>query len=116
MTRYKCHTCHLVLVESDLLHPVTSDGPICPVCKHDYNLRPMCKEDHIHCPHVLVAGIKYCPSCGEPVCPTCGSHDVIQLSRVTGYLQEVSGWNAGKLQELKDRTRYNPITGGPADV
>jgi len=25
---------------------------------------------------------------------------------VTGYLQEVSGWNAGKQQELKDRKRY----------
>ena len=39
-------------------------------------------------------------------CPECGSHDVVQISRVTGYLQEVSGWNAGKQQELKDRARY----------
>jgi anaerobic ribonucleoside-triphosphate reductase len=31
---------------------------------------------------------------------------VVQISRVTGYLQEVSGWNAGKQQELKDRARY----------
>ena len=36
-----------------------------------------------------------------------GSHDVVQISRVTGYLQDVSGWNAGKQQELKDRVRYS---------
>ena len=39
-------------------------------------------------------------------CPNCGSTNVEHLSRVTGYLQDVSGWNAGKQQELKDRKRY----------
>jgi len=28
---------------------------------------------------------------------------VEHLSRVTGYIQAVSGWNEGKKQELKDR-------------
>jgi anaerobic ribonucleoside-triphosphate reductase len=32
---------------------------------------------------------------------------VIQLSRVTGYIGDVKGWNAGKQQELKDRKRYD---------
>ncbi|MCK4458686.1 MAG: hypothetical protein KAU52_03060 [Methanosarcinales archaeon] len=32
--------------------------------------------------------------------------NVEQLSRVTGYLQAVSGWNAAKKQELEDRKRY----------
>jgi len=27
-------------------------------------------------------------------------------SRITGYYQNVSGWNKGKIQELKDRRRY----------
>jgi len=40
-------------------------------------------------------------------CPECGSHDVVQISRVTGYMQDVAGWNAGKQQELKDRTHYS---------
>ncbi len=31
-------------------------------------------------------------------------------SRITGYYQEVSGWNAGKKEELKNRYRYN-VTG-----
>jgi anaerobic ribonucleoside-triphosphate reductase len=38
-------------------------------------------------------------------CPKCGSENVQHLSRVTGYLQAVEGWNAGKKQELKDRKR-----------
>jgi len=29
-----------------------------------------------------------------------------KYSRITGYYQNISGWNAGKLQELKDRKRY----------
>lgn len=27
-------------------------------------------------------------------------------SRITGYYQNIAGWNKGKLQELKDRQRY----------
>ena len=40
-------------------------------------------------------------------CPNCGSGNVDYISRVTGYLQAVSGWNAGKKQELLDRKRYS---------
>ncbi len=40
-------------------------------------------------------------------CPKCGSDNVQHLSRITGYLQNVEGWNAGKKQELKDRARYD---------
>ena len=39
-------------------------------------------------------------------CPNCGSNNVEQLSRVTGYVQAVSGWNEAKKQELRDRKRY----------
>jgi ribonucleoside-triphosphate reductase len=38
-------------------------------------------------------------------CPSCGSQDVEQYSRITGYYQKISGWNDGKRQELKDRFR-----------
>lgn len=40
-------------------------------------------------------------------CENCGSTDVEQLSRVTGYVQAVHGWNAAKRQELADRMRYS---------
>ncbi len=53
-----------------------------------------------------IAGIKSCPLCGAPICPECGRHNVTQLSRVTGYMSSVDGWNAAKKQELQDRKRY----------
>ncbi len=93
--KYKCPACHYVV-----------DTIPCPACG-EHRLKVMCPLDHTHCAHDIVSGIEYCPLCHEAVCPLCGSHDVVQISRVTGYLQDVSGWNAGKRQELKDRVRYD---------
>ncbi|AZF90155.1 MAG: ribonucleotide reductase of class III (anaerobic), large subunit [Phage 5P_1] len=42
-------------------------------------------------------------------CARCGSNDVEGFSRITGYVQAISGWNAAKLEELKDRRRYTII-------
>ena len=42
----------------------------------------------------------------EGKCSKCNSTNVQIWSRITGYYQNVSGWNAGKLAELKDRRRY----------
>jgi anaerobic ribonucleoside-triphosphate reductase len=39
-------------------------------------------------------------------CEKCNSDNLDYISRITGYLQAVSGWNAGKRQELIDRMRY----------
>lgn len=49
----------------------------------------------------VASGIKDC-------CPKCGSTNIDHMSRITGYLQSVSGWNAGKKQELLDRVRVDP--------
>ena len=54
-----------------------------------------------------VSGIAWCESCGGAMCPKCGRHHVIQLSRVTGYIGSVSGFNEGKKQELRDRKRHD---------
>ena len=113
--RYKCHTCHEFFYERFLV--IINDVKHCPVCGETH-LVDMCKHDGNHCPHDTMAGIAYCPECNQPVCPEClkehqfggrkgFSHDVVQISRVTGYLQDVSGWNASKQQELKDRVRFN---------
>jgi hypothetical protein len=59
------------------------------------------------CVHEIIETIAFCPDCGKAMCPDCGSHDVYQVSRVTGYLSDVSGWASGKLQELKDRQHYD---------
>jgi anaerobic ribonucleoside-triphosphate reductase len=100
MTRYKCYRCSIVLDRDDL-----ENGLCCPECHTNEQLREMCPEDHCNCGHDVSETISYCRVCGEAVCPVCGCHDVVQISRVTGYLQEVGGWNMGKAQELKDRTR-----------
>ncbi|MFX0168051.1 MAG: anaerobic ribonucleoside-triphosphate reductase [Candidatus Hodarchaeota archaeon] len=39
------------------------------------------------------------------VCPRCGNPGMDWFSRITGYYQNVSGWNAGKREELKRRHR-----------
>jgi anaerobic ribonucleoside-triphosphate reductase len=39
-------------------------------------------------------------------CEKCKSTNLDYISRITGYLQAVSGWNEGKKQELMDRMRY----------
>jgi len=93
--RYKCHTCHFIV-----------DKTPCPNC-NETSLEILCPLDHCYCTHEVITAIKHCPLCGDPICPECGTHDVAQISRVTGYLQDVSGWNAGKQQELKDRARYS---------
>jgi len=59
------------------------------------------------CDREMVANTASCSICGSPVCPVCGNHNVEQLSRVTGYLSTVSGWNESKKQEFKDRERHN---------
>lgn len=55
----------------------------------------------------VYSGVKNCPLCGLAMCPVCGRHNVTQLSRVTGYMSSVQGWNEAKKQELKDRKRYD---------
>jgi len=95
LKRYKCPTCRCIVEETP-----------CPSCGYP-DPAEMCPLDHCHCPHEIVETLEYCPLCGEPVCPGCGTHDVTQISRVTGYLQEVGGFNAGKKQEVKDRHRWN---------
>jgi len=104
--RYKCFTCMKIVI----VEPKTP----CPSCG-DTHLQEMCELDHCNCHHEIVAGIAHCKKCGQPVCPTCNGHDVSQVSRVTGYLSDVGGWNNSKKQELKDRTRYDPFTGVVVD-
>lgn len=100
--RYKCPICFKAgFIEK-----------VCPSCGNDKTII-MCPLDHCHCSHEITETLAYCPICGEAVCPECGCHDVFQLSRVTGYIQDVAGWGAGKQQELKDRHRVHLATTEP---
>lgn len=69
----------------------------CPVHKYAA-ARGLCKRTS--------GGTAKCPVCGNYVCPECMNHAADVMSRVTGYLQVVSGWNVAKKQEFEDRKRY----------
>lgn len=53
-----------------------------------------------------------CESCGfvtgglHDKCPKCKSNSVQNWSRITGYYQNIKGWDKGKIAELHDRRRY----------
>jgi anaerobic ribonucleoside-triphosphate reductase len=57
----------------------------------------------------MVDGVTRCPKCGEFVCPDCGAHDVMPISRITGYMSPIAEWNAGKRKELEDRVRTDGL-------
>jgi anaerobic ribonucleoside-triphosphate reductase len=108
--RFKCMGCHSFINDiNDYPHIIYKDRektiPFCTEC--GLEMTKLCKTDHpCVCVTDIHSGIRYCPECGEPVCP-CGSSDCVGVSRVTGYLSDVSGWGRGKRAELKDRNRYN---------
>jgi len=39
------------------------------------------------------------------ICPSCGSGEVEGIARITQYFSRITGWNKGKLAELRDRNR-----------
>jgi anaerobic ribonucleoside-triphosphate reductase len=43
----------------------------------------------------------------EAKCEKCGSKKVSLITRVVGYLSNLSSWNRSKLAELQDRRRGN---------
>ncbi|MBR9682586.1 MAG: anaerobic ribonucleoside-triphosphate reductase [Candidatus Aenigmarchaeota archaeon] len=59
-----------------------------------------------------------CDACGHTAggthekCVKCGSEKIQVWSRITGYYQNIKGWNKSKRAELKDRQRYSNVNGG----
>jgi hypothetical protein len=98
---YKCHGCHVVFKNQEYVE----NEKRCPSCD-GVNIEIMCPLDNVRCREFEPQStVENCPICGRPICPKCGCHDVVQISRVTGYLSDVSGWNMSKRQELVDRKR-----------
>ena len=80
---------------------ITPDNPLeCPI-------NQWVVFNHKKCGRQMVPNIATCPLCGAPCCPDCHIHTVEQLSRVTGYLGNVSAWGAAKQQEFIDRDRFD---------
>lgn len=75
-----------------------TDSLKCPVQQWIMQNNKACGRD-------MSAGIATCPICGEYMCKDCLNHKCTPLSRVTGYVAPVKGWNASKRQELRDRVK-----------
>ncbi len=118
---FKCYKCKTIFDIYSGGLPVfmalsSKDGLICPECKSD-STEAVCKVDvyslflklnGFNCRKgELINGADICPVCKTSMCPECGNHSCISLSRVTGYMSDTSGWNEAKKQELMDRKRYS---------
>lgn len=79
----------------------------CPECG-SMNLEKHCELDRpCRCGVAVHETITLCPKCDQPMCPECGCHDVVGISRITGYMSEYGGWINSKKAEFKDRQRVN---------
>lgn len=118
---FKCHLCKYIFdIHTEgtpvLMALIPKDDVRCPNCRSK-GATLMCKVDAysiflkvngLKCrDEKVINGTDICPICKTSICPQCFNHSVVSLSRVTGYVQDVSGWNAAKKQELMDRKRYN---------
>lgn len=117
---FKCHRCKVVFDIYSGGMPVlmalsNKNGILCPECKSE-STELACKVD-AHSIYLklsgfncrkgeLISGADICPICKSSMCPECGNHSVVSWSRITGYLNDISGWNMAKKQELMDRKRY----------
>jgi len=69
------------------------------------------ENDHV----VFSPEFTTCKVCGETFralrnkCEFCGSEEVEGIARITQYFSRISGWNKGKLAELRDRKRYDRV-------
>jgi ribonucleoside-triphosphate reductase len=64
------------------------------------NRRILLSPDFTSCRSCQSTSVGLCKAC-----PACGSSDVEGIARITQYFSRVSGWNKGKLAELRDRAR-----------
>ena len=106
LIRYKCPVCGLFGFTEK----------ICPECGEQHAIIMTCPVDHAHCGHDFTDKVMECPICGQFICSVCGCHDVAVLTRITGYINDVNGFNAGKRQEVRDRHRVSIATGSEKDV
>ncbi len=70
-------------------------------------------NDHI----VFSPEFSACAACGqtfrgqESTCSICGAKDPEGIARIAQYFSRTSGWNKGKLAELRDRRKHLNLTG-----
>lgn len=128
---YRCNRCKYIFKPSfptDNVEMIImgSTRKVCPLCEKE-GVELLCKVDAysiflkesniIDCRKAtIIPKTDLCPVCKRSICPECYNHSCVSLSRVTGYIQDISGWNEGKKQELIDRKRYLIEKGGTSRI
>jgi hypothetical protein len=79
--RFKCFNCFLIFRKWEMIEDE------CPECHTSHLIKKMCENDSgvCTCLNDVKDTISICPKCNEPMCPNDNSHDVVGLSRVTGF-------------------------------
>jgi ribonucleoside-triphosphate reductase len=110
-----------IRVESSF-HPLTRGGAILhvwlgeskPSAEAAWQLIKRIATDSLAAYFAFTRDMTICRRCNnveanlQVQCKRCGAanEDLEHWSRITGYYQQLRGWNAGKVQEFKDRHRY----------
>lgn len=109
MTNYSCNQCKTIIPQNQVAIEINGGNieiPHCPDCGSQVVL--MCERDHLcRCRDSIFPTVFICHICGKPTCQ-CGAHDVEVVSRITGYMSSLSGWNKAKVAEFHDRVRTDP--------
>ncbi|UCE95725.1 MAG: anaerobic ribonucleoside-triphosphate reductase [Candidatus Bathyarchaeota archaeon] len=103
-------------------HPLTKGGAIMhiwlgesnPSAESIWSFIKRVATESLAAYFALTRDMTICRSCNsveanlQVQCKRCGAgNDYLEhWSRITGYYQQLRGWNAGKVQEFKDRHRY----------
>ncbi len=111
--------------QEGIFHPLIRGGVMTNVWLGDYLPDPQKLADfvtsvfHDTLNDELVFSPEFttCEGCGSTsrglgdTCPVCGAREVEGIARITQYFSRVSGWNKGKLAELRDRKSHLNLTG-----
>lgn len=107
------------VVEEGLFHPLIDAGALTHVWLGESQPSPASIANFVvktfkHSQNSQIAFSPEFTSCNDcakivrglrDTCPYCNSTNVEGITRITGYFSKISGWNKGKLGELKDRYR-----------
>lgn len=95
----------------DIFHVWLGEANTDPGALMDFAMRVATKTDIGY--FAFTKDLTVCRDCGttgcglHDSCCRCKSPNVDYVSRITGYMSSVSGWNAAKRQELEDRRRVS---------